>query len=77
MSNEECKGRLWDGITLGILIGVLSMSIMTIILVVIFNTDTRKQAVEKGYAQYNPLTGKWQWKEKAQLRRELLKQGAK
>jgi hypothetical protein len=28
------------------------------------NITLKAEAIEKGYAEYNPKTGEWQWKEK-------------
>lgn len=46
--------------------GLLGFLISLGILCMADHTDSlRKQAIERGYAEYNAKTGSWQWKEPA------------
>lgn len=53
---------------IGLLVGLLVGAIIAFVLIGVIRdkTDYRKQAIERGYAEYNKTTGKWQWVEKAE-----------
>lgn len=52
----------------GLVTGVFIGSVIALVAIGIIRdkTDYRKQAIERGYAEYNPKTGSWQWVEKAE-----------
>jgi len=55
MSNKEFFAVFFIGVILGVLFtaGIISDT----------RPDYKKQAIERGFAKYSEITGKWEWKE--------------
>jgi len=51
-----------DDLIGGFIIGVIS-TIFVLCLCLTNSDKLKEQAIEKGFAEYNQTTGKWQWKE--------------
>lgn len=52
-------------------VGAVVSGLLFLIALVVISDDTgagqlRKEAIEHGYAQHDPITGKWNWKEVAE-----------
>lgn len=62
--NDEQTGAFFGGLVLGCHLACIIAFVL--IGVIRDKTDYRKQAIERGYAEYNKTTGKWQWVEKAE-----------
>lgn len=65
MSNDK-PFKFSDGVFLGFYLGVIGL--MFVLWVAGFLQEAqglRKEAIERGYAQYNGKTGKWQWNEES------------
>lgn len=54
------------GCYIGFIVGVILLGLIWMISDFVHVNDIRKQAIEKGFAEYNQQNGKWQWKEKAE-----------
>lgn len=52
----------WADLAFGAVIGAIAV-IFVVLIIFTSKPDYKQEAIERGFAEYNSITGDWQWKE--------------